>query len=125
MVIPQDDNIRAAEILINQTLQLRNCLHLVPVLRDKLATLESQQFREIFENLHDIRYQTMLNNIETVVNPNMMEIRGNASSQLNARINCIQSNVNGLIDELRKSYSDLVGKVEGKFMEYFDQKVIF
>lgn len=115
LVIPSDDNLRAAEILIKQTLHLKRCLKLVPVLRDKLVALQSKKLREIGENLMDVRYQKLLDRIETVINPNLLDYRNDSSSQLHQRVNCIQRGVNELVDLLREPYNDLRTKLEGDF----------
>lgn len=115
MVVPQEDNIRAAEILINQALHLRKCLRLVPELQSKLSPLMCRKFEEIKENLFDERYASMLKHIDTVINKNLLEFQRDSSSQLFQRMHCIQSGVNDLIDILRKTYDDLVKQLEGQF----------
>lgn len=114
LVVPQDDSICAAEILINQALHLKKCLQLLPELQARLAPLVSKKFNEIQANLMDERYVTMLNHIETVLDRNLMEFRRDSSSQLYQRIHCIQSGVNGLIDMLRKSYNELTAEFDSK-----------
>lgn len=115
LVVPQDDSIRAAEILINQALHLKKCLQLVPELQARLAPLCSKKFHEIQANLMDERYVSMLNHIETVLDRSLIEFRKDSSSQLFQRIHCVQHGVNDLIDILRKSYKELTGQIEGDF----------
>lgn len=107
-------NIKAAEMLINQALHLKKCLQLVPMLRIKLAPLMCQKFQEIQVNLMDERYTSILNHIDNFINRNQMEFHSDSSSKLFQLINCVQEGVNDLIDVLRKSYHDLIGKIEGK-----------
>lgn len=114
LVVPQDDNIRAAEVLIGQALHLRNCLQLVPLLRHQMASLMCQKFQEIQVNLMDQRYTSILNHIENFINRDQSEFHSDSSSKLNQYINCVQEGVNDLIDVLRKSYRDLIGQIEGK-----------
>lgn len=116
LVVPQDDSLRAAEILINQALHLKKCLQLVPELQARLAPLISKKFHEIQANLLDQRYVSMLNHIGTVLNRSLTEFRKDSSSQLFQRIHCIQSGVNDLIDILRKSYHELTGQIESEFL---------
>lgn len=113
LVVPQEDNIRAAEILINQALHLRKCLEFVPTLRMKLLPLMGNKFQEIRENFMDARYEAMLNHINTVINRNLLEFHKDSSSQLFHRMNCVQSGVNDLIDILRQRYNDLTSQIEG------------
>lgn len=115
LVVPQDDNIRAAEILINQALHLRKCLEFVPTLRMKLMPLIGKKFKEIQESLMDARYEAMLNHINTVINRNLLEFHKDSSSQLFHRMNCVQNGVNELIDILRKSYTELTSQIEGNY----------
>lgn len=112
LVVPQDDNLRAAEILINQALHLKTCLQLVPILRSKLSPLTCGKFQEIQANLLDDRYESILNHIDTVISRNLFEFQRDSSSQLSQRINCIQSGVNDLIDHLRDIYNELIGQIE-------------
>lgn len=120
LIVPQDDNIRAAEILINQALHLKKCLQLVPTLRSKLAPLTSPKLQEITVNLLDQRYESILNHIDTVINRNLMEFHRDSSSQLFQRIHCVQTGVNDLIDNLRNIYNDLVKHIESKFQNDID-----
>lgn len=108
MFVPKEDNVRAAEILISHTIQLRQCLHHLPVLRCKLEPLQCNRFKEIYQCLHDGRYQTMLEHIDTLMNPNLSTYGTDSSSQLQRRIHCIQKGKNGLIDLLRQKYDDLI-----------------
>lgn len=117
MVVPQDDNLRAAEILINQTLHLKRCLKQVPVLHSKLMPLKPKKLREICDNLTDERYKKILDHIETVINPNLIEFRHDSGSQLQQRVDCIQIGVNEIIDVLRAPYKDLITQVESKIGE--------
>lgn len=119
LVVPQDNNIRTAEILINQVLHLKKCLQLVPELQARLAPLVSKKFHEIQANLLDQRYASMLNHIETVLNHSLSEFRKDSSSQLFQRIHCVQSGANELIDILRKSYKELITEVESEFQLIF------
>lgn len=114
LIVPQDDNIRAAEMLINQVLHLKKCLQFVPLLRMKLAPLFCQKFQEIQVNLMDDRYTSILNHIDHFINPNQMEFHSDSSSKLAQHIHCVQDGVNDLIDVLRKSYHDLIAQIEGK-----------
>lgn len=114
LVVPQDDNIKAAEVLINQTLHLKKCLQLVPLLRTQLSSLMCQKFQEIQVNLMDERYTSILNHIDNFINRNQMEFHSDSSSKLYQHINCVQEGVNDLIDVLRKSYHDLIGQIDGK-----------
>lgn len=114
LVVPQEDNVRAAEVLINQAIHLKKCLQLVPVLRSKLASLTCKKFQEIQENLMDERYESMLNHIDTVINRNLLEFQRDSSSQLFQRINCVQNGVNDLVDILRKSYNEIITQIEGE-----------
>lgn len=114
LVVPQEDNVRAAEVLINQALHLKKCLQLVPDVRCKLGSLTCKKFQEIQENLMDERYESMLNHIDTVINRNLLEFQRDSSSQLFQRINCVQKGVNDLVDILRKSYSEIIEQIEGE-----------
>lgn len=114
MVVPQDDNIKAAEMLISQALHLKKCLQLVPLLRMKLAPLMCQKFQEIQVNLMDERYTSILNHIDNFINRNQMEFHSDSSSKLYQHIHCVQDGVNDLIDVLRKSYHDLIAQIDGK-----------
>lgn len=116
LVVPQDDNIRAAEILINQALHLKKCLQLIPVLQGRLTPLMSTKFQEIQANLMDKRYTSILNQIDTVINKNLLEFQRDSNSQLFQKIHCVQNGVNDLVDILRKSYSELIGQIESMFM---------
>lgn len=118
LVVPRDDNLRVAEVLIKQTLHLKRCLQLVPVLRNKLIELQSKKLREIGENLMDERYQNLLNRIETVINPNLMDYQNDSGSQLHQRVNCIQGGVNELVDMLRGPYNELRTEIEGEFSSF-------
>lgn len=111
---PKDDNVRAAEILINQTLHLKKCLQSVPALCAKLEPLQCSKFREIYENLLDARYQTMLDHIDSVIHTNITEYSNDSSSQLHRRINCIQKGKNDLIDFMRLKYNDLINELQSK-----------
>lgn len=114
MVVPQDDNIRVAEILIHQTLYLKRCLQLVPTLRAKLELLRSKKFREIFEALNDSRYETMLNQINTVINPELVTVRSDSSGQLFQFVYCVRNGANSLVDLLRGKYTELLNEIQGK-----------
>lgn len=122
MVVPQDDNIRAAEVLVNQALHLKKCLQLVPTLQSRLAHLTSKMFQEISINLLDERYASMLNHIDSVINKNLVDFQKDSNSQLFQRVNCVQSGVNDLVDILRKSYNELTTQIESMFhslLEFF------
>lgn len=119
LVVPQDNSIRTAEILINQALHLKKCLQLVPELQARLSPLISKKFHEIQANLLDQRYASMLNHIETVLNRSLSEFRKDSSSQLFQRIHCVQSGANELIDILRKTYKELTTQVESEFVSFF------
>lgn len=119
LVVPRDDNLRVAEVLIKQTLHLKRCLKLVPVLRDKLVALQSKKLQEIGVNLTDERYQSLLDKIETIINPNLMDYQNDSGSQLHQRVNCIQGGVNELVDVLRGPYNELRIELEGEFYFYF------
>lgn len=112
LVVPQDDNIRAAEVLINQTIQLRTCLQLVPVLRNKLKPLQSLMIQDIFNALSDERYQLMLETIDTVLNKDLIVWRNEGSIQLTQRIHCIQAGKCAIVDMLRKIYTELTDELE-------------
>lgn len=114
LVVPQDDNIRAAEVLINQTIQLRTCLQLVPVLRAKLEPLQSPMIQDIFNSLSDERYQLMLDTINTVLNKELIVWRNDSSTQLMQRIHCIQPGKCGIVDMVRKIYNDLISELQGE-----------
>lgn len=114
LIVPQDDNLRAAEILINQALQLKKCLQLVPLLRTKLTPFKSAKLQDIALNLLDERYKSILNHIDTVINRNLLEFNRDSSSQLYQRIHCVQNGVNDLIDKFRTIYEDLVHQIESK-----------
>lgn len=115
LVVPQGDNIHAAEILINQALHLRTCLQLVPALREKMQTLKCQQFQEIYENLTDQRYQTMLAHIDEVINPNLVEYKSGGAAQTMQRMECVRSGVNDILDVLRGAYAERLRELEREF----------
>lgn len=100
--------------LRNQSLHLKKCLQLLPLLETRLVPLKSKKFQEIKSNLMDQRYVYMLDHIDTVINRNLLEYQKDSSRQLFQRINCVQSGVNEFIDILRKSYVDLLQQIEGK-----------
>lgn len=112
LVVPQDDNIRAAEVLINQTIQLRTCLQLVPVLRIKLESLQSPIVQDIHNGLSDERYQLMLDTIDTVLNKELIILRNDSSTQLTQRVHCIQSGKCKIVDLLRDAYDGLVNELQ-------------
>lgn len=112
--IPQEDNIRMAEILINQTIQLRMCLKLVPVLRIKLHALQCKPFDDIKNGLADERYQLMLDHIDSVLNKEMAAYPSDGSNQIHQRVNCIQSGKNDLIDMMRNIFNDLMKELHGE-----------
>lgn len=117
LVVLQDNNIKAAEILINQALHLKKCLQLVPQLRNKLSPLMCQKFQEIHANLMDIRYETILQHIDSFISSNHSEFHCDSSSKLFQHINCVKNGVNDLIDMLRKNYHELIGQIEGNFFD--------
>ncbi|XP_031634258.1 mutS protein homolog 4-like [Contarinia nasturtii] len=126
LVVPQDNNLRAAEILINQALHLQKCLALVPSLEGRLVPLTSKVFQEIKVNLMDQRYVSILNHIDTVINKNIMQFHKDSTSQLVQRINCIQSGHNNLVDILRKTFNELsqqldvcIGEMSSKYGQAF------
>lgn len=114
LVVPQDDNIRAAEVLINQTIQLRTCLQLVPVLRTKLEPLQSPMMQDIFNALSDERYQMMLDTIDTVLNKELIALRTDSTSQLTQRIHCIQPGKCKIVDMLRTIYNELIDELQSE-----------
>lgn len=116
LVVPQDDNIRAAEVLINQTIQLRTCLQLVPVLRTKLEQLQSPMIQDIFNALSDERYQLMLDTIDTVLNKELVILRCDSSTQMTQRIHCIQPGKCKLIDMLRNIYNELISELQSEWI---------
>lgn len=125
LIVPQDDNIRAAEVLMHQALHLKKCLQFVPTLQSRLAQLTSTIFQEISINLLDERYASMLNHIDSVINKNLLEYQKDSNSQLFQRVNCVQSGVNDLVDILRKSYNELTGQIESmRFLIYFFRLLI-
>lgn len=114
LVVPQDDNIRAAEVLINQTIQLRTCLQLVPVLRAKLESLQSPMMQDIFNALSDERYQMMLDTIDTVLNKELIALRTDSTTQLTQRIHCIQPGKCKVVDMLRTIYTELISELQSE-----------
>lgn len=113
LVVPQDDNIRAAEILINQTIHLKRCLQFVPVLRAKLEQLNCTIFKQIYEALADVRYQSILDHIDTVINKDLMTYHCDSNGQLYQRINCVQVGVDNMVDLMRTFYKTLVDEIQG------------
>lgn len=114
LVVPQDDNIRAAEVLINQTIQLRTCLQLVPVLRAKLKPLQSPMIQDIFNALSDERYQLMLDTIDTVLNKELTVWRNDSATQLTQRIHCIIPGKCQIVDMLRNIYTGLISELQSE-----------
>lgn len=126
LIAPQDDNIRAAEILISQTIELRSCLQHVPALRKQIESLQSKMFREIFVSLTDQRYRLMFDHIDSVLDKDFMTFRCDGWQQIFQRVNCIRSGNNQLIDvmrnifnELIKELNDLVGNLSTRFGQVF------
>lgn len=112
LIVSKEDNVRAAEILINQTLQLRHCLQHIPVLKSKIEPLKCNKFKDIYKCLQDQRYQTMLDHIDKLISPNLTNYGSDSSSQLHRRIYCVQKGKNGLIDLLRQKYEDLIKEMQ-------------
>lgn len=123
LVVPQDDNIRAAEVLINQTIQLRTCLQLVPVLRIKLETLHSPIVRDIFNALSDERYRLMLETIDTVLNKELIALRNDSTTQMMQRIHCIQSGKCDIVDMLRNIYNELIEELQSEWPEWLSEPI--
>lgn len=114
-IVPKDDNIRAAEILINRSLQLKNCLQRLPDLRQTLELLQSQSFCDINESLQDPRYGFMLEHIDKVISKDLVVDRsGSGYGQIFQRINCIQPGVDDLLDLSRNIYSELMTEVRSR-----------
>lgn len=118
-VIPQDDNIRTAEILINQTIQLQMCLKLIPILGIKLETLHCKPFEDIKTALSDERYQMMLDHINSVLNSKELSYHSDSRSQMHQRVNCIQSGKNDMLDIMRNIFNDLITELYGKKLAVF------
>lgn len=113
MVVPQDSNIRTAEILINRTVQLKRCLHMVVPLQTALVHFDSKVLREIYESLNDVRYRTILDHVERVVKKDIGNYGGGARSLLLQRIHCVKDGVSELLDFARGIYKELIAKVKG------------
>lgn len=114
LAIPQEDNVRMAEMLINQTIQLRMCLRLVPVLRIKLDALQCKPFDDIKNGLADERYQLMLDHIDSVLSKELAAYHSDGSNQIHQRVNCIQGGKNDLVDMMRKIFNDLMKELHGE-----------
>lgn len=113
IVLFRDDSIRAAETLINQTLQLKRCLESIPFLRERLEPLTSKVFQDIFRCLGDVRFQQMLEHIEKVVNKEILNcsIDSGGQLQLHQRISCIQNGYSSIVDMSRNAYIELTAEI--------------
>lgn len=111
IILFRDDSMRAAEILINQTLQLKRCLENIPLLQERLEPLSSKIFQDINECLGDVRFQKMLEHIDKVVNKDVLSYRSDSGGQLYQKISCIQNGISNLIDLSRDVYIQLTTEI--------------
>lgn len=114
LAVPHNDNLKTAEYMINQTVQLRLCLRLVPVVRTKLETFRCKPFNDIKTGLCDERYQMLLDHIDSVLNSNDATVQhSDGHGQIYQIVNCIKSEKNEMIDKLRKIFNNLMDELHG------------
>lgn len=115
LVVPQETNIRRAEVLINRTVLLRKCLLAVPQLQAALVHFDNAEFRNIQEKLNDVRYAQILEHINQTVDNNIGNYGGDARSMQTQRIYCVKEGVSDLVDLSRGLYRDLIGEVKSEY----------
>lgn len=114
-IVSQDDNIRAAEIMINLALLLKTCLENINSLQFALENIESPVLIEMRETLKDPRYSFLLEQINTILSSEAEHCTGNALYF--QRLFTVKSNVNELLDLTRKFYQNWIDKMNDTVKE--------
>lgn len=116
IVTVQEDNVKAAESMINQIIQLKTTLNFIPDLVSALKNIKCQSLKTIREELlRDERYEQLLAKITSVIDVEAQSARGGL--QFLQRMYAVKSGVNELLDITRKKYSELVDKIRGIFLK--------
>ncbi|KRY48504.1 MutS -like protein 4 [Trichinella britovi] len=109
--IGEEDCGRFAEYRIKQLLCLKNTLELVEPLRQILSTFKTPLLKEYFEVLGDKRLKKISEKISQYIYDDTMLQKG-ALNLRNQICFTIKPNVNGLLDVVRRAYSEFQSDVE-------------
>ncbi|VDO93038.1 unnamed protein product [Soboliphyme baturini] len=107
----KEETERAADYKITQVIYLKHTLELVEPLKYALDRYNSEMLISLRELLHDDRFQSISNQISATLNDEITYQKG-ALKMRNQKCFAVKSNLNGLLDISRRTYSELVNDVQ-------------
>uniref|UniRef100_A0A1B0DFA9 DNA mismatch repair proteins mutS family domain-containing protein n=1 Tax=Phlebotomus papatasi TaxID=29031 RepID=A0A1B0DFA9_PHLPP len=106
LIVPQNDIIRAAELMISHVITFKSCLQAIPQLFDILSNFTHKTFETMRQGLEDSRYQNILEQINKCIVDDVQYERG--QKQFFQRIHAVKEGCNVFLDISRKLYFCLI-----------------
>uniref|UniRef100_A0A3Q2PPU5 DNA mismatch repair protein n=1 Tax=Fundulus heteroclitus TaxID=8078 RepID=A0A3Q2PPU5_FUNHE len=108
--IPKQETVQAAEAKITHVIQLKHTLDLVPQLRVVLKTCSTALLKAYSATLEDNRFDTILEQIKTVVNCDTTYLKGSLNMRTQ-KCYAVRPNINGFLDIARRVYTEIVDDI--------------
>ncbi|XP_037047963.1 mutS protein homolog 4-like [Bradysia coprophila] len=109
VVSTASDTPNSSETMISQILQLKACLEHIPELNHLIATINNTYFDDMKLVLVNTAYKEMLDEITTVIHPNVQITGG--TTQFFQRLHAVNPNISSYLDLNRENYTKLVDKI--------------
>ncbi|XP_046741141.1 mutS protein homolog 4-like [Diprion similis] len=109
---PQKDNVASAEKNLNYVLSLKTTLEVIPLLQIALRNTKANFFRKVSESLKDKRYESMMDIILEVLQPDAQYVAGFNTSTMQ-RCFALKSGLNDMLDIARQAYCELIDDMKG------------
>lgn len=111
LITSLDDNTKAAEAMIGQTLMLKSCLEAIPAIYDILTSLESAVFVSIRSGLDDPRYKLILGHIDRILFIDHPQKQPALNQNHLNKINAVKPNVDQVLDVSRGFYTKILDEI--------------
>ncbi|XP_062517164.1 mutS protein homolog 4-like [Corticium candelabrum] len=108
--IPKQETVKTAEHRIANVIDLKHTLELVEPLRDALRDGENSLLVAYEQSLDDPRYKLMIEEIDTVIHAETCHQKG-ALNKRTQKCFAVKSQINGLLDIARRTYTELVDDI--------------
>ncbi|CAL8286658.1 unnamed protein product [Lota lota] len=110
--IPKQETVQVAEAKITHVIQLKHTLDLVPSLRMLLKKCTTALLKAYSTSLEDNRFDTILEQIKTVINDDTTYMKGSLSMRTQ-KCYAVRPNINEFLDISRRAYTEIVDDIAG------------
>ncbi|XP_036397399.1 mutS protein homolog 4 [Megalops cyprinoides] len=110
--IPKQETVQVAETKILHVIQLKHTLELVTPLKAALKNCQTALLKAYCSSLEDSRFDSILQQIKTVVNDDVCYTKGSLSLRTQ-KCYAVRPNINEFLDIARRAYTEMVDDIAG------------